>query len=707
MSHPAIEQDRLPPSIDGDDLPTYDDLAAQEGPNSRFGRWRGWIEKRAAERYMAITPEERARRKERGWGNEEMDALDADLDMPSTPTTAALSIQTKGLRLSTTLSEPPPTAVPSPPLPPLPPTSTALRPTHLKLHHFGSRFLPHATAPIRCLLPLQDERLLLVGHDEGLSVLDMYPQEWDERGGIEMKGPEDATVRAIWEGEGVFQMSILEQDASASGVVLLLVGPEPASPTAKDAEAQRSVRMYSLASLVSLAKWAVANRGANPLNLSTTQQTTPSSKKHRPSGSIARGLKSLIPPSSSSNASSTSTSFPESSKQQYQPLLTPAASYSTTTTLGAASSSNPNSNSKRQYKHASFSSSATAFSSGSAAAPRPPPRANSDESSWELLDAAASLPIRWARDYVPLAGAGKSATSRLAGASVVCFVLWTREGEGSRSSSYGAGKGGGGREQKFLAVATKGGILLYETPVGERAFRFVKEFYTPLQPKSMCFFQQSVHDVARSPLDVNRAGHRRSGSNSNSPSPHAARINNTPNGRSASLRPPGTTHYGTQLSIFVVFEKEKKAGWIRIADSAVGEMEMFDVGGDALPSNPYGHASIPPYITVGAYGSSLSLASPHARTASSVAGTSPASVRRRNVSHSHMDHGHGHDGGSAKWILPVRCELPPADGGMGVGRSVYVLTRGATSHVVPCPLPSAFGSGAAAGGSSSASINGG
>ncbi|KAJ6560201.1 hypothetical protein B0H19DRAFT_1376022 [Mycena capillaripes] len=158
MSHPAIEQDRLPPSIDGDDLPTYDDLAAQEGPNSRFGRWRGWIEKRGAERYVAIetlvlgssvqgmhpsitiTPEERARRKERGWGNEEMDALDADLDMPSTPTTAALSIQTKGLRLSTTLSEPPPTAVPSPPLPPLPPTSTALRPTHLKLHHFGAGF---------------------------------------------------------------------------------------------------------------------------------------------------------------------------------------------------------------------------------------------------------------------------------------------------------------------------------------------------------------------------------------------------------------------------------------------------------------------------------------------------------------------------------------------------------------------------------------
>lgn len=60
------EQDTQGP---GDDLPTYDHLAAQSGPNSRldplsitfescgkltllltahsrFGRWRGWIEKR-------------------------------------------------------------------------------------------------------------------------------------------------------------------------------------------------------------------------------------------------------------------------------------------------------------------------------------------------------------------------------------------------------------------------------------------------------------------------------------------------------------------------------------------------------------------------------------------------------------------------------------------------------------------------------------
>ena len=55
----GVEQDR---GGVGDELPTYDDLAASQGPNSRcvdlcvyrrradrpfrFGRWQGWIEKR-------------------------------------------------------------------------------------------------------------------------------------------------------------------------------------------------------------------------------------------------------------------------------------------------------------------------------------------------------------------------------------------------------------------------------------------------------------------------------------------------------------------------------------------------------------------------------------------------------------------------------------------------------------------------------------
>ena len=103
--HIYIEQDpNFPPT--GNELPTYDDLALQNGPNSRYftllesliiqvatehligledgkdGSRRGTIYNklawglvgiqfvlRAAERYADVTPEERARRRERGWGD--------------------------------------------------------------------------------------------------------------------------------------------------------------------------------------------------------------------------------------------------------------------------------------------------------------------------------------------------------------------------------------------------------------------------------------------------------------------------------------------------------------------------------------------------------------------------------------------------------------------------------------------------------------
>jgi hypothetical protein len=128
---------------------------------------------------------------------------------------------------------------------------------HLKMHHFGSRFLPHSTTPIRCLLPLQADCLLPIGHDKGLSGLDMYPQDWNDSGGIDLKGPEDAAMRPIWEGESMFQMLKLDHTGS---VVLMLVDPKSDSPLVKDPEYQRTVRMYILASLISLVKWAVTNK---------------------------------------------------------------------------------------------------------------------------------------------------------------------------------------------------------------------------------------------------------------------------------------------------------------------------------------------------------------------------------------------------------------------------------------------------------------
>lgn len=77
--------------------------------------------------------------------------------------------------------------------------------------------------------------------------------------------------------------------------------------------------------------------------------------------------------------------------------------------------------------------------------------------SWDVVE---DLPLRWAFDYVSLAISG----SRLANTSVLFYDIWS-----DPTIS--------GRKGALLAVATKSTILLYETPKGERAFRFVKVSY--------------------------------------------------------------------------------------------------------------------------------------------------------------------------------------------------------------------------------------
>lgn len=117
---------------------------------------------------------------------------------PPTPQ-PALQIRTVDLLRQESIAEAPPETPPMPALPFLP---QRLKPSHLKMFNFGSRFLPHSTVPIRCLLPILSDRLILIGHDEGLSVLDLYPQHWDNAGHIVQRGPDEAQARTIWTGEG-------------------------------------------------------------------------------------------------------------------------------------------------------------------------------------------------------------------------------------------------------------------------------------------------------------------------------------------------------------------------------------------------------------------------------------------------------------------------------------------------------------------------
>lgn len=239
------------------DLPTYEDLAQQNGPNSRFGRWRGWVEKRAAERYADVTSDERVRRRARGWGKG-VNQQD-ELTQENTPSILSRESDWSESTIQALPTEPPsyiPDDSELSPSPSLPAPGEPIPASHLRLFNFGSRFLPHTTSQIRCLLPILGDRLLLIGHDEGLSVLNIFPN-----GDSPDASFADAKMKSIWEGEGVYQLELLEtqnaENFTPSGVVLALVGSEPQSPSAKDPEVSRSIRMYNLASLISLARWAV------------------------------------------------------------------------------------------------------------------------------------------------------------------------------------------------------------------------------------------------------------------------------------------------------------------------------------------------------------------------------------------------------------------------------------------------------------------
>ncbi|KAH9943197.1 uncharacterized protein BXZ73DRAFT_40085 [Epithele typhae] len=653
---PAPEQDQ---SGAGDALPTYDDLAEQHGPNSRFGRWRGWIEKRAAERYNDITPAERERRRLRGWNVS--DRTTASLFRPKdqngppysmfstnpsvsassyggpsnppsiyasthssfiqippgpSPYASMLSVPSgypssmyssapssyhmhPQLRLQTSFTD----SIPASPFThskyPEPPASLipeSIPPSRLKLYNFGSRFLPHSTSPIRCLLPITNHHLLLIGHDDGLSVLDMFPRSDspDDFDGDD-KGPMDAEARVIWEGEGVHQMTILESESTGEGtpqgVVLVLVGTSVDS--SKDQEEPRILRMYNLASLVSLAKWTVAQKGSvRPLDMRGASQSKNSyglpKKIPRSTSSIAKGLKNLV--------------------------------------LDNGSQLNTTSKHDSHVSHSSLSSIFTSPTKGKGKAPPPVSRTDSVDSDWDVVN---ELPLRWATNYTPLASTG----SRLLNNAVLGYDIYRNEAQ----------RGPGG---VFLAIATKSSVLLYEAPKGERAFRFTKEFYTPLPPKSVMFVQQSVADnMSRSPSDIYP---RATALDS-----HVARHQRVVSYSAAQLR----TNYPTQLTLFVTFDK--KAGTIRIADSAVGEIELYEDNWAAQQS-------------------ALGAQSPS--SASSAGG---ASVRHSRASWD----GRAFAKEKAAWARPAHVLIPPSTA-RGRSTEMYLLTRGRQSHLVPFPLPS-------------------
>ena len=129
-----------------------------------------------------------------------------------------------------------------------------LGPSNASVHRFGSRFIPHSTYRINAILPILSDRFLLIGSDDGLSVLDTLPAL---HGGTSVSNTgvlslRDAKTRVIWTGDAVHQLALLEMTPSdttgiVQGVVLALVSSNLPGEVHK-----KSVRMYSLASLCNL-----------------------------------------------------------------------------------------------------------------------------------------------------------------------------------------------------------------------------------------------------------------------------------------------------------------------------------------------------------------------------------------------------------------------------------------------------------------------
>jgi len=228
----------------------------------------------------------------------------------------------------------------------------------------------------------------------------------------------------------VYQLAVLEngfdQSGIPQGVVLATVGVEGES---QEHEIIKSIRMYNLSSLTSLATYFATQPDARTLELSRPKDWSPQESKrtlrkahkHNNHGSITRGIRSFratdaMTPHSTQSALVTAPfpiHAPRPSIREPNPFITPL--------------------------------------------PRAPPRHQDSTSSTDSWDMVDDLPLRLATEYVPLA----TPNSRLASSSVLFFELWKNDSHGGRGTA-------------MLAIATKTNILLYETPKGERAFRFVK-----------------------------------------------------------------------------------------------------------------------------------------------------------------------------------------------------------------------------------------
>ncbi|PLW45917.1 hypothetical protein PCASD_08639 [Puccinia coronata f. sp. avenae] len=297
-------------------LPTYGELKSQEG--HRFGRWRGWIEKRARERIEERTIDrEEAERQGRpfgtGWDLPQLNLSKNQSQLPpmnrnssiisARDERAAFKSASRNHRdaffkhqkgkFDGSTSSHRPNLEPGPGAVKLTPSTS--------IHQIGSRFLPQFASQPLCAIPLPliktrhhypstteppAERFLLVGTIDGLYVCDLMPS-LSSTVKKDMVSPTDSKIYQLWQGLGVHQLEIAVEDTphstntSVPGIVIALTSSSnesSTSPVGMDG-VTKSIKMWPLQSMINLVKFRAFSESSECLDLHerpTNTKKTPS-----------------------------------------------------------------------------------------------------------------------------------------------------------------------------------------------------------------------------------------------------------------------------------------------------------------------------------------------------------------------------------------------------------------------------------------------
>ncbi|BGP29036.1 hypothetical protein JCM10296v2_000772 [Rhodotorula toruloides] len=503
----AVPATSRPSGSTTNDLPpTYDALREAEPNNPRFARWGGWIEKRAQERRAEQLAEREAgavrptswnlpvdepqdfrRDLSARWRDNEAEKRLSresvlqvvNADVTSAPTGS--SSQTTRRRRESAASSAS--------------TSRSKLTRNVEMHRVGSRFgcgIPERPL-CACILPgggvmNGDERFALLGTHTGLYLLDNRPTSASIPLSTAASSAE-AHIVPLWTGLGIRHLEVYAEHAlgkdSPQGLVLGLV-EENGAP---------GLRMWTLASILNLAKWRVYDQYSVSLPLGSRASKS-SADRHSsslvnaksfvgstsPKSRKGKGLASPLQPTVHSHHDSTEPDylFVETSAPPDMRADSPMTSLRSLNRLSLADSPS---------------------------ASQPPPLSDAER---------LAMPRDWALSSVPL--------PLPTGSGEILFFHLFRSPDPAPSNNEGDSPGSSDgyeddpaasrrrktkqdeRDRLFLFVATPKSIFLYESrPSGRRSWTPTKEYFAPSAPRFLRLIRTTSQGLPAPPASPSLA----------------------------------------------------------------------------------------------------------------------------------------------------------------------------------------------------------